>query len=193
MVPPCCAPAVALGRVPPEGDSLKNALWILLFVPALVACEEAKPAATPSGPTPPKPGPQAANDKPKPPGEPDHIKVQHILVGFKGSGVQDKPGQPAPTRPMDEARELAQRILELARTGVSMDELQQKYGTDDSKPGIYAMSNFGVPAKSGGYTRGGMVAAFGDVGFKLAVGDVGMSDYDKTTSPYGWHIIRRLE
>jgi parvulin-like peptidyl-prolyl isomerase len=38
-----------------------------------------------------------------------------------------------------------------------------------------------------------MVPAFGNVGFSLAPGEIGMAEYDPRTSPYGWHIIKRLE
>jgi len=41
--------------------------------------------------------------------------------------------------------------------------------------------------------RSDMVAAFGDVGFALEVGEINMSQYDITSSPFGWHIIRRYE
>jgi peptidyl-prolyl cis-trans isomerase B (cyclophilin B) len=41
--------------------------------------------------------------------------------------------------------------------------------------------------------REGMVPAFGDVGFGLEVGAIGSSEHDATRSPFGWHIIRRLE
>ena len=59
------------------------------------------------------------------------------------------------------------------------------------------MSNIGVePAADGSeYPRQGMVAAFGNVGFALNVGEIGIADYDPTTmtSPYGWHIIKRVK
>ena len=42
------------------------------------------------------------------------------------------------------------------------------------------------------HPRGAMVPAFGDVGFALAVGEVGLADYEKDASPFGWHIIKRL-
>jgi parvulin-like peptidyl-prolyl isomerase len=38
-----------------------------------------------------------------------------------------------------------------------------------------------------------MVPAFGDVGFQLDAGQVGMASYDRDKSPYGWHIIKRLK
>jgi parvulin-like peptidyl-prolyl isomerase len=38
-----------------------------------------------------------------------------------------------------------------------------------------------------------MVPAFGDAGFPLKVGEIGMADFDPQKSPYGWHIVKRLE
>ena len=38
-----------------------------------------------------------------------------------------------------------------------------------------------------------MVAAFGDVAFELEVGEVGLAKYHAGNSPYGWHVILRLE
>ena len=37
------------------------------------------------------------------------------------------------------------------------------------------------------------VPAFGNVGFKLAVGEIGIADYDPKTSPFGYHVIKRVE
>lgn len=119
--------------------------------------------------------------------EPEHIKVQHVLIGFKGS-VQGK----QISRTQEEARKLAYDILAQAQSGANYDELVRKH-TDDSPPGIYAMSNLGVkPNGSDEYPRDKMVGAFGNVGFKLNVGEYGVADYDTRTSPYGWHIIKRV-
>ena len=38
-----------------------------------------------------------------------------------------------------------------------------------------------------------MVPGFGDAAFPLKVGDVGIANYDLSASPFGWHIIKRLE
>ena len=121
--------------------------------------------------------------------EPEHIQVQHVLIGFKGS----VPGRPI-TRTQEEAKALAYDILARAQNGEPFDSLVVKY-TDDSPPGIYGMSNKGIPADAskGEYSRTGMVPAFGDVGFKLAVGAIGVADYDPRTSPYGYHVIKRLQ
>jgi parvulin-like peptidyl-prolyl isomerase len=119
--------------------------------------------------------------------EPDHIQVQHILIGFQGS----VPGKPI-RRSKDEAKTLAYQLLEEARAGADFDELVRKH-TDDSPPGIYGMSNRGVAPARGEYARDGMVPAFGNAGFPLQVGEIGIADYDQRSSPYGWHIVKRLK
>lgn len=129
-------------------------------------------------------------------GESSHITVQHCLIGFEGS----VPGKGI-SRSKEEARELAEDLLARAKAGTDFDELIKTY-TDDSPPGIYQMSNTNIPgfenradpdpAKSI-FERDSMVPAFGDVGFKLKVGEFGMSAHDQSSSPYGWHIIKRIK
>ena len=120
--------------------------------------------------------------------EPDHITIQHVLIGFTGS----VPGKNI-TRTQDEAKKLADDILARAKKGENFDELVKNH-TDDSAPGIYRMANTGVaPAAEGEYARNRMVPAFGDAGFPLKVGEIGMAPYDSTKSPYGWHIVKRLK
>lgn len=121
--------------------------------------------------------------------EADLITVQHILIGFEGS----VPGKPI-TRTRDEAQKLAGEILEKAKSGGDFDALVKEY-TDDSAPGIYKMANTGIPADMANqvYSRGAMIPAFGNVGFALKVGEIGMAVYDEQNSPYGWHIIKRVE
>ena len=119
--------------------------------------------------------------------EPDHIKVQHILVGFAGS----VPGKSI-TRTLDEAKAIAYGLLDSAKAGTSFDDLVVRH-TDDRPPGIYGMSNTGVAPAAGEYARGSMVPAFGNVGFTLKVGEIGIADYDPRTSPYGYHVIKRVE
>ncbi len=119
--------------------------------------------------------------------EPEHIQVQHILIGFAGS----VPGKPI-RRSQEEARVLAYELLKQAQSGADFDELVRK-NTDDSPPGIYGMSNLGVTAVRGEYPRNQMVGAFGNVGFVLNAGEVGIADHDPKSSPYGWHVIKRLK
>jgi parvulin-like peptidyl-prolyl isomerase len=121
--------------------------------------------------------------------EPERVTVQHILIAFKGS-LPD----PKVTRSREEAEKLALQVFERAKAGQDFAAMVKMY-TNDSYPGIYKMTNKDVtPDRSKQeYSRTGMVRAFGDVGFSLEVGGVGLAVYDSATSKYGWHIIKRLE
>ena len=122
-------------------------------------------------------------------GEPEHVTVQHILIAFQGT-IPDA----GITRSEADAQKLAQELLMRARQGEDFDALVKQY-TDDAYPGIYSMANAGRAADSGKqeFSRSGMVKAFGDVSFGLQVGEIGMAVYDRKTSKYGWHIIKRLK
>lgn len=143
---------------------------------ALVDCGMSQQSSSPSGGT---PAPGGA--------EPERIQVQHVLVGFSGS----VPGKRI-TRSQDEARTLAYDILKQAQGGADFNGLVRQH-TDDSPPGIYGMSNRGVQPGQGEYARDGMVPAFGNVGFKLGVGGYGVADFDPRSSPYGYHVIKRIK
>lgn len=122
-------------------------------------------------------------------GEPNHLAVQHLLIAFKGSGAR-----PSVTRTQEEAKTLAFALFERAKSGEDFDVLVKEF-TDDSPPGIFKMSNTGItPDRSKQeYERRQLVPAFGDVGFTLKTGEVGIAIYDPVSSPYGWHIIKRIE
>jgi parvulin-like peptidyl-prolyl isomerase len=55
------------------------------------------------------------------------------------------------------------------------------------------MTNLWLPPAEGERARDRMVAAFGNVGFKLEVGGIGMAAFDSRESPFGWHVIKRLK
>jgi parvulin-like peptidyl-prolyl isomerase len=117
------------------------------------------------------------------------VEVQHVLISFQGSIPKE-----SVTRTREEAEELANELFERAQAGADFDSLVREY-TDDQHPGIYAVHNFGVEPLEGVQEapRDGVVKSFGDVGFSLQVGEVGMAVYDETASPFGWHIIKRLK
>jgi hypothetical protein len=118
--------------------------------------------------------------------EPERIAVQHILISFAGAGT-------SATRTREEAATLATETLRRARQGEDFGDLVRTL-TDDSFPGIYRLCNTGIsPRAADEYRRGGMVPAFGNIGFALEVGEVAMASFDPQTSPYGWHIIKRRE
>ncbi len=160
-------------------------LALSLFV--LAACGDAASTATPfPAQTVPTAATGAAAPAAAAASAAGHITVQHILIGFKGT----IPGKDI-TRTQEQARVLAYQLLAKAQGGADFDQLV-KDNTDDAPPGIYGMSDTGVPPASGETPREQMVPAFGNVGFKLAPGAIGIADYDPQTSPYGYHIIKRL-
>ena len=122
-------------------------------------------------------------------GEPSAITVQHCLIGFSGS----VPGKNI-ERSREEAGKLAAELLGKLNSGEDFDQIIKTY-TNDSPPGIYKMVNSGLPAnpRANVASRDGMVPAFGNVGFKLDVDEYGLAEHDPQTSPYGWHIIKRLK
>jgi len=151
---------------------------ILVFVLALAAAAFTQTAPVPTE---------------KPAGQPDRITVQHILISFQGSAGT----VPNVTRTQAEAKALVDSIMAKIKAGADFKALVKQY-TDDEYPGIYKMSNFGVtpvtePPSKKEYPRAKMVKNFGDVGFALKVGEVGLAVYDPKASKYGWHIIMRLE
>lgn len=119
--------------------------------------------------------------------EPQHVRVQHVLIGFRGS-VRGK----TISRTPEEAVGLAEEVLRRAREGESFDALVREY-SDDAFPGIYELANTGIDPRPGEFRRAGMVKAFGDVSFSLEVDEVGMAAYDPVESRYGWHVIKRLD
>ena len=120
--------------------------------------------------------------------EPDVVVVQHVLIGFKGS-IPRKPIE----RTKKEARALAEKLFDEAQAeDADFDAMVKEY-TSDSYPGIYKLTNEGAPITGGAFQRKEMASRFGDVAFGLDIGEIGLAPYSVTGSPYGWHIIKRLE
>lgn len=116
--------------------------------------------------------------------EPQHILVAHVLISFAGTGTKA-------TRTREAAEKLAYEVLTRARKGDDFNTLIRDYSNDEGE-GVYGLANHRVSPVDPEFERKGMVPAFGDVGFKLEVGSIGMSVYDPVKSKFGWHIIKRL-
>jgi hypothetical protein len=172
--------------------SLLRIAVAVLFLPSF-ACKSAPSPPAPAAATEAAPAAPAVTPAPVPTAAPaatpaaEHIKLQHILISFAGK----VPGKNI-TRTEDEARTLAAQIFDRAKKGEDFDSLVRTY-TDDRAPGIYGLANTGVTPSGDEFSRGRMVPAFGDVGFSLAAAEIGMAEYDPAKSPFGWHIIKRLE
>ena len=107
----------------------------------------------------------------------ERVELQHVLVAFVGAkkGSESK-------RTFDEARSLTTELLARARAGEDFPALMAKYSGDDGG-GTYTLTQ----ADRGDYARN-----FSDIGFRLAVGEIGVAVYHRSKSPFGWHIIKRL-
>lgn len=120
---------------------------------------------------------------------PDYVTVQHVLIAFEGTVA----GKDI-TRTKAEAHALAMEIFRRAKSGEDFDGLVEEY-TDDSFPGVYGIANNGAEPDQARqiYARMDMARNFGDVSFALAVGEIGLAEYDEEHCKYGWHIIMRIK
>jgi hypothetical protein len=157
--------------------------------PAAPKPDAAKPDAAKSGDQKAAGDPVAAMDAAiatlmaKPEHGADKITVAHILIAFKGA-----PRIQGVTRSLEEAKALAADVYKRSVAGEDFNALMKQY-TNDSVPGTYPMSK--DPTASNSRTK--MVPGFGDVGWRLQVGEIGVAPHDNTKSPFGWHIIKRVE
>ncbi len=152
---------------------------------ALSACADSKSNDPSDGGSSATGGPEAPASKAAKP-TPGRVLVAHILVAFLGAE------RSTATRSKEEAEALAKQLLAQVRGGSDIRELMTKH-SDDPGPGVYGIFTNPSAQKQGDYPRHGMAPAFGDVGFSLAVGETGLAPFDPVKSPFGWHVIQRLE
>jgi parvulin-like peptidyl-prolyl isomerase len=164
---------------------MKNLIAVAAALVLLSACGKKETPPPPPSLAPVSSGPRpekAAN------GQPAVITVQHVLISFEGSERSEQ------KRSKAEAEKLAFEIINRAKNGEVFEKLMKEFSNDPGG-GTYTLVNDGVSANqsAGEYDRRGMVPAFGDVGFRISVGEVGLADYDAKTSPFGLHIIKRIK
>ncbi len=161
----------------------------VLALALLAACDRQK---SPGAPPPPPPGPAKPRPEKLPNGEPAVITVKHVLISFQGAGGTEA------TRSKEEAERLAMELIEKAKAAKDekgFDELMKEHSDDPGSKagGSYTLVNEGVDPEAGEYRRSGMVRAFGDVGFRIKVGEIGFAPHDAVASPFGYHIILRTK
>lgn len=176
---------------------MRRLLWLPLLLLPSACADKLAPAGPPAGPlaqadpaSSAEPGSNLAGLRTqcqslaaRPEHDAGQVTVQHLLVSFAGK-------VPSARRTRQQAEELTAELWTKIQAGGDFDALVKKY-TDDSYPGRYSMTN-GAPS-AGVYPRRQMAAAFGDVGWRLAVGEFGVAPFDPSSSPFGWHIIKRIE
>jgi peptidyl-prolyl cis-trans isomerase D len=157
---------------------IRSSLVVAALTLGACAGDARKPSPMANPPTP-SPAPYSSSA--------DHISVDHILIAVKNSRM------PAVRRTEAEARKIAEDLLAKLRAGGDWAAAKRTNSEDPPPGGPYGMSNRGVRPVGGEIPRDSMVPAFGDVGFSLAVGEMGLASYDARTSPFGFHIIKRVK
>lgn len=119
--------------------------------------------------------------------EPSRVVVRHVLVSYDGGGVRGA------TRTLDEASALARKVLALAQSGADFGELVRIYSDDRHADGTLALSNWGIPSRPDEIERERMVRGFGRLAFSLDPGQIGFLEHDPEESPFGWHVVLRVQ
>ena len=109
-------------------------------------------------------------------GEPKEITARHILIMYEGSARAPE----SVTRSKEEARELAEKVLQMVKDGGDFAELAQQYSDGPTKVRGGLLSPFG---------RGVMSKAFEDAAFALKKGEVS----GIVETEFGFHIIKRVK
>ncbi len=156
---------------------------LLLAHLALAACgkkEEAPAPAPPSAPRKDRPE-KIAN------GEPAVVTVKHVLIAVEGRADRNKK-----KRTPQQAEREAFEVIARARAGEDFDKLMGEL-SDDTGGGTYTLVNTGVDPEGDESPRGRMVRSFGDVSFKINVGEINLADHHPQDSPFGYHVIKRIK
>lgn len=103
------------------------------------------------------------------------VKVRHILLSWKGKSEGLAPKDP--NRTEQQARELAQEILERARAGENFVELQREYNEDGDPTAVYPVDQ-----------NTQFVRPFKRLASELEVNEIGIVE-----SQFGMHVIKRVE
>lgn len=145
-------------------------LAVVLLALALVACSD-PPDETPLGR-------ECAALLARPEQSVQKVTLQHVLLAFVGAKRGSESGHTEA-----EARALTSDVLARARAGEDFTALM-KQTTGDEGPGTYVLTQD---------DREDYARHFADVGFRLQVGEIGVAPYHRVKSPFGWHVIKRLE
>lgn len=180
---PAKTPFLIMGKHP--FDPLARLVSLLAACIALASCDGTltgigRVPRPPEPPLPPAPVETVDPESPlgmKPNTEAQEISAQHLLVMYEGSKSAPK----SIKRSRSEARIRATEALDAIKRGQDFDKVVSAY-TDE--PGGAARRG-----ALGKFSRDKMVKAFSDAAFALEVGEIS----PVVESPFGFHVIRRLE
>ncbi|MCH2109465.1 MAG: peptidyl-prolyl cis-trans isomerase [Polyangiaceae bacterium] len=132
------------------------------------------PGTPPEVPVKPSPVSQVAEEEIS---GPTSIAARHILISYRGA----MRAAAYIDRSKDEARAVAERIRQEAIDGADFAELARSNSDD--------RGSAATGGQLGTFGRGQMVPEFSAVAFKLEIDELS----EVTESPFGFHIIQRLE
>lgn len=115
---------------------------------------------------------------------------QPSVYGMSNTGAQNVERARAEFALQKEAQGLQEQYrARIADQSLTTQEAQKEFNTWVQTKLAELDAKYGET----GMPRGNMAAAFGDVGFKLKVGEVGLAEPHAEKSPFGYHIIKRLK
>jgi len=81
--------------------------------------------------------------------------------------------------------------VDVIRSDFSVIVLHRVHGGPYGQEGLVGSAR-STEDGSAGLRRDEMVRAFGDCGWRLQAGEMGIAPYDEEASPFGWHIVKRI-
>ncbi|HEX5138264.1 MAG TPA: hypothetical protein VFY93_14905 [Planctomycetota bacterium] len=171
---------------------------VLSVLLLLAACGDGEPSHAPAKPETPAKGEPAGET-----GAPTHVVYDQILIAFKGSYRVMNPNTHREEilsdtgRPQEAARELAAKVLDLARSGGDFAALKDAYtdarGKDGSPSGLIHAALDSVRKETYEIYRSTLYPGPASVVFRLKKDEVGLIEYDPKRCPDGWLIVKRVK
>jgi hypothetical protein len=119
---------------------------------------------------------------------PGRVTVRQLLVTFQGA----KGAAVARTR--EEAEALAARLEREARAGADFEALAREHNDGGTLfPARFSAVEGAIDAAPDDFRRANLPRGLARAAFDLAVGEIALVEYHEEDSPFGWHLVLRVE
>ena len=119
---------------------------------------------------------------------PRRVKVKQIVVRW--SGAQGAQGV---ERDRDAAKKLARRLVGRARHGETLERIVATEAGAGLKVDVLTVVGTPGTRRAGEFSRADLPTALSELVFNLDVGEVGLCGFHEKESPFGWHVVLRVE
>ncbi|MHC4163124.1 MAG: FG-GAP-like repeat-containing protein [Planctomycetota bacterium] len=119
---------------------------------------------------------------------PRRLKVKQILVRWSGAR-----GAQGVERDQAEARKLARHLTRLARRGETFQRIVATEPDAGLEVEVLTVVADAGTRRAGEYSRADLPTALSELVFNLDVGEVGLCEFHEKESPFGWHVVMRVE